>query len=68
MEEIKIGDVVWLKSGSPAMTVTKILSDNLCECTMYVDGKIEYPRVNILALTKKEPNKSSSTFRSSTIH
>jgi len=38
MAQFKVGDVVVLKSGSPKMTVSALLDDNLIEC-MWFEGK-----------------------------
>jgi uncharacterized protein YodC (DUF2158 family) len=34
-EEIKAGDIVELKSGSPKMTVAFVSNDGYCYCTWY---------------------------------
>lgn len=34
-EEIKAGDIVELKSGSPKMTVAFVSTDGYCYCTWY---------------------------------
>lgn len=45
MEEFKAGDVVFLKSGSPAMTVKAVVDDNPRErvvvCNWFEDGKVQ---------------------------
>ena len=57
-EEIKVGDIVWLKSGSPAMTVRSVgiiddadtvEVDWFCEHTPY-DAKF-----SLVTLTKTQP-------------
>ncbi len=53
MSELKIGDVVQLKSGGPAMTVKNI--DNLpdeVDCTWFVNDKAKYGAFNVNALRK----------------
>ena len=38
MSEIKVGDVVELKSGSPKMTVKELVNSNTCDCVWYENG------------------------------
>ena len=64
MEQFQIGDVVYLKSGSPAMTIIEFKSNGQYK-TVWIDGNGEhfslYPPA---AITKDDPNKvTQSTIR-----
>jgi len=59
--EFKVGDVVWLKSGGPAMTVTAIGELTLrCDVKWFtfeeMEGKSSYPAV---CLTHEDPDPMS---------
>jgi len=52
----QIGDVVYLKSGSPAMTVNKIIEERgNIECTWFIDNKLEKNIFVSETLTKENP-------------
>jgi uncharacterized protein YodC (DUF2158 family) len=53
--EIKAGDVVWLKSGGPKMTVKSIDSKQLCKCIWFQHGEIHHCDFEIVTLTKNDP-------------
>ena len=58
-EDFKVGDVVWIRSGSPAMTVIRItpalVSEDTIGCT-WLDGTlVRQIDVHREALTKKRP-------------
>ncbi|OGU67259.1 MAG: hypothetical protein A2499_15900 [Stygiobacter sp. RIFOXYC12_FULL_38_8] len=55
MNNFKIGDVVYLKSGSPAMTVTS-LSEDHCHVAWHDQGKEHTGYYPLEALTKENPN------------
>jgi len=74
MEQIKPGDIVYLKSGSPPMIVgkvsTKINPEDLykkyeevaevhCTCETLYSKEIVSKNIQIIALTKENPNDSS---------
>ncbi|MBN8547163.1 MAG: DUF2158 domain-containing protein [Ignavibacteria bacterium] len=56
MEELKLGDVVYLKSGSPGMTITWVENDS-CEVS-WIDksGKKHVSQFPKEALTHTDPN------------
>lgn len=56
MNDIAVGDVVWLKSGSPAFTVLAIDKDGAH--VTWTPGKVLSPTQHVFpceCLTKKEP-------------
>ncbi len=56
MENLKIGDVVWLKTGSEAMAITKIHEDN-CHVVWHDSNSNEKTgRYPLAILTKDNPN------------
>lgn len=52
MSDIKEGDVVQLKSGSPAMTVINIDNEEV-QCAWFVKGKQENGKFPISAIEKR---------------
>lgn len=64
-EEIRNGDVVWLKSGGPAMTVGFVndntASDTMVSCHWFVNGVYQTKVFQIHLLTKTEPRPASET-------
>ena len=61
MADIQKGDVVYLKSGSVAMTVTRVESDGSVHVTWQShDGHSKYGYYPIEALTKENPTKPIS--------
>jgi uncharacterized protein YodC (DUF2158 family) len=52
---IKKGDVVWLKSGGPEMTVHLIDEDGNCTCLWFRHGEIQRYSIEHSSLTKKNP-------------
>ena len=54
MENFKIGDVVYLKSGSKAMTITDISGDK-CYVVWHKDGEERISCYTSQALTKDNP-------------
>ncbi len=52
-QDINIGDIVWLKSGGPPMTVSA-LSPN-AEVIWHIDGGLAEYSLPIECLTKEEP-------------
>jgi len=59
--EIKEGDVVYLKSGGPAMSVRRISGSGQdvksITCDWCVAGEMKYFGFNPAQLTKEDPNK-----------
>ncbi|MFH7765811.1 DUF2158 domain-containing protein [Acinetobacter sp. BSP-28] len=56
MSEISTGDVVYLRSGSPAMTVaSKPNALGIVKCVWFVGTKADFIEVNTSALTKDKP-------------
>lgn len=56
---INKGDVVWLKSGGPEMTVHSIDDDGHCVCLWFRHGEIQRYNIENRALTKKNPFKNT---------
>lgn len=55
--DIKIGDVVWLKSGGPAMTVREHgRFEGYFSCNWFYNGDVKYEDFHISQLTKEKPN------------
>ena len=52
---IKKGDVVWLKSGGPEMTVQVIDTEGNCICLWFRHGEILRYTIESCALTKINP-------------
>jgi uncharacterized protein YodC (DUF2158 family) len=52
---IKPGDVVWLKSGGPKMTVAAVTPENICGCIWFQHGEILQFEFEISALRKSDP-------------
>lgn len=64
MSEIKPGDVVYLKSGSPAMTVSSHTNGvGNVKCVCFIGDKAEYVEVRPEALTKDDPNPKTARTR-----
>lgn len=58
MTEFQIGDIVYLKSGSPRMTVCEILPDKVTVCWLTEGGvTVKTATFNNKAVTKIEPRK-----------
>lgn len=55
MSDLKIGDVVYLKSGGPAMTVSEQISKRDYKCVWFADQKINETTLTVEALTKENP-------------
>lgn len=56
-EEIKAGDIVYLKSGGPKMTVVSTyVDDSMAECAWFDQNKAEGASFPMEALTKKDPS------------
>ena len=56
MTNIKIGDLVWLKSGGPKMTVRRIDDNNKCACTWFDEKKQCEGTFYLEQLTDQDPN------------
>jgi uncharacterized protein YodC (DUF2158 family) len=59
-QEFRIGDIVYLKSGGPAMTVEDILtripeSDTRLRCTWFSGGEASDGEFNPLTLVREKP-------------
>jgi uncharacterized protein YodC (DUF2158 family) len=52
---MKIGTIVWLKSGGPAMTVSEISSSDIF-CVWFVEGKKTGDEFPEESLTTEKPN------------
>lgn len=59
-EEIVVGDVVWLKSGGPRMTVGHIELGG-ATCTWFDDMQQRNANFFLVQLTKKNPNPKPGT-------
>ncbi|MDR2007909.1 MAG: DUF2158 domain-containing protein [Alphaproteobacteria bacterium] len=61
-EEFKVGDIVYLKSGSPAMVVLNVFEGaatmNVVDCIYFnpSNGEITHKDITPFALTKIKPN------------
>ena len=58
MRNIKKGDIVWLKSGGPKMTVQQIEEENRCKCVWFQYGEIQAYNFERETLTLTDPYKS----------
>ncbi len=58
MSDIQVGDVVWLKSGGPAMTVVDVDNEtSLSSVVWFIDGKVVERDIFYHSnLTKEDPN------------
>jgi len=54
--EIKSGMIVWLKSGSPEMTVNSLARPNVWICQWFVGTKLCNGQFRSEQLTDKDPN------------
>jgi uncharacterized protein YodC (DUF2158 family) len=61
MTDIKIGSIVWLKGGSPKMTVRVVNSDDLCVCTWFDNKRVIKETFHIDQLTDKDPASEETT-------
>ncbi len=52
---MEIGNVVWLKSGGPAMTISD-LRHNTAYCVWFLNGEIKGQDFDIPTLTNEDPN------------
>lgn len=53
---VKKGMIVYLKSGSPAMTVTSLVRPNTWLCKWFTGDKLNTGHFNESELTDKKPN------------
>lgn len=59
MSDIKVGDIVYLKSGGPAMTINgKSKTGTEWSCAWFVDNNIKSADFRSDALTKDNPSPS----------
>ena len=56
---LKSGVIVWLKSGSPAMTVHSLARPNMWICSWFVGTKAFHETYHADQLTDKDPNSLS---------
>ena len=65
MYNIKKGDIVWLKSGGPKMTIKTTTEDEICTCIWFKHGELQYCDLESDTLTIVDPdlfeNDSSET-------
>ncbi len=54
--EIKSGMIVWLKTGSPAMTVHSLARPETWICSWFVGTKVNHSQFRTDQLTDKDPN------------
>jgi len=47
IDNIKIGSVVRLKTGSPKMTIVELFNDKMCKCYWFVDRTLNEREFNI---------------------
>lgn len=59
--EHKTGDVVYLKSGGPSMTVSSGPSNGFCECHWFLKGELKRGEFCSDELTNKEPDSNKTT-------
>jgi uncharacterized protein YodC (DUF2158 family) len=52
MGDIKIGDVVMLKSGGPKMTVEFMVSDQMVKCVWFVGNELNRGEFKIVLLDR----------------
>lgn len=55
MKDFQVGNVVYLKSGSPAMVISKI-EESRIECTFFIKDTLRNSVLERNLLTKKNPN------------
>lgn len=55
MTDIKVGDVVYLKSGGPAMTVVEKINKFEVKCFWFLEGEVKNSIFNMEALDGKNP-------------
>jgi uncharacterized protein YodC (DUF2158 family) len=58
MRNLKKGDIVWLKSGSPKMTVQQIELEKNCKCIWFQYGEIQTHDFDCDTLTLSDPFES----------
>lgn len=56
MNNIKQGDVVWLKSGGPKMTIKTTYEDEICTCIWFKHGELQYCDLESDTLTTVDPD------------
>ena len=62
MSDIQVGDVVYLKSGSPAMTVDACNNDSgWARTKWFLSGEVRHHEFELNSLTKENPNKKPSS-------
>ena len=52
---IKKGELVWLKSGGPSMTVFETCTKGTCTCIWFSQGQVQKHKFNFENLTKEDP-------------
>ena len=55
INSIKPGDIVWLKSGGPKMTVKSMEVEALCRCIWFQHGEVNSFDFEVATLTKSDP-------------
>ncbi|HEX3560888.1 MAG TPA: DUF2158 domain-containing protein [Pyrinomonadaceae bacterium] len=60
-EQIKVGDVVQLKSGGPQMTVVSDEGNNYFFCQWFIGGKLDHNSFPSSALRKVSESQQSQT-------
>lgn len=55
-QTLETGDVVWLKSGSPSMTVKFVNKQGTLTCTWFVDNEVREHGFEAEQLTTENPN------------
>ena len=55
MNNIKKGDIVWLKSGGPKMTIKTTSDDEICTCIWFKHGELQYCDLEADTLTTVDP-------------
>ena len=58
---IKKGDIVWLKSGGPKMTVKGITPEKICICIWFQHGEIQFFEFEDSTLSKSDPFESNAS-------
>jgi uncharacterized protein YodC (DUF2158 family) len=55
---MKIGDVVWLKSGGPSMVIYKDLEGGVADCQWFARETLQHGRFPITSLVGEDPRRA----------
>ncbi len=62
MSQLKVGNTVWLKIGSPKMIISET-KDDICTCEWFDNKKPQTKKYHQDLLTTKDPNELATGFR-----